>query len=138
MGVDVRGLQLADRRLDDRDRLRRRRVMPVSAQRADPRARAPSSSARVVSLEPRGYYVAARRAARQREDMQDVAVGVVLGQRAAAADLDVVGMGADCQHALLLRWRRAFTALASSSACSTKSVGVAGLNSRPSIRHLTA
>ena len=32
----------------------------------------------------------------------DIVIGVVLGQRAAAADLDVVGMGADRQHALLL------------------------------------
>ena len=100
MRVDVRGLQLADRGLDDRDRLRTVGDVGVAEVR-HLEARADQRGG-IVRLDRADVHVAARRAARQRQDMQHVVVGVVLGQRAAAADLDVVGMGADRQHALLL------------------------------------
>ena len=55
-----------------------------------------------MRLDRAEVHVAAGGAARQCQDVQNVVVGVVLAQRAAAADLDVIGMGADRQHALLL------------------------------------
>ena len=92
----------------------------------------------IVRLDRADVHVAAGRAARQRQDMQHIIIGMVLGHRAAAADLDIVGMGADRQHALLLATAARVHGIGQQQACSTNSVGVAGLNSRPSIRHLTA
>jgi hypothetical protein len=100
MRVDVRWMQLADRRLDDRDRLGA--VGDVGVAEVGHLEARTDQGGGVPGLDRADVHVAARRAARQRQDMQHVVVGVVLGERAAAADLDVVGMGADRQHALLL------------------------------------
>ena len=75
----------------------------------------------VVRLGQADVRIAAGRAARQRQDMEHIVIGIVLGQRAAAADLDVVGMGADRQHALLLATAARAASLASSRACSMNS-----------------
>ena len=75
--------------------------MPVS-RRFSISSCAPTIAAASLRLGHADVDIAARRSARQRQDMEHIVLGVVLGQRAAAADLDVVGMGTDRQHALLL------------------------------------
>ncbi len=97
MRVDMRGLQLADRGVDDRDRLRTGADVGVAeARHLEVRA---DHRGGTMRFDHADVHVAACRAARQGQYMEHVVAGMVLGQRAAAADLDVVGMGADRQHA---------------------------------------
>ena len=136
MSVDVRRVEFANGGLDDPDRLG-----PVGdecvAQAAHLQLRADQLCG-ALGLDRPDVHISALGATRQGQDMNGIAVGAVLGERAAAADLDVVGMGADRQHRFCWRLRRTFTALARSMASSTNSAEITGLNISPSIRHLTA
>ena len=70
---------------------------------------APMASAVAAGLGQPGVLVAADRAAAQGQDREPVAAAAVVEQRAAAADLDVVGVRADGQHPLARAGRSEFS-----------------------------
>ena len=100
MGVDMRRPQLADGRLDDIDRLGAFGDVGI-AQIAELELRT-QQLGRPPGFRRANIDVAAGRAEAERQDVQQIPSGLMLCQRAAATDLDVVRMCADGQHALLL------------------------------------